>query len=156
MDFNNHSNEYNNPGGNNGSNPYYRPYTPPVKTPGSGLANAAMVLGISAIISAVMMTVYFPFILGSVAIVLALLSKGMAPKMVKQAKAGITCAAVALVINLYILISTFTYIFSNPSLLVETAQMYDSAVEQMYGVPSEEVFGESMEDMVNDMLDSLQ
>ena len=152
MDFNHHSNEYHNPSENN---PYYRPYTPPVKAPGSGFATAALALGIASILSAVLMTVYFPFILGSVAIVLAILSKGTAAKMIKQAKAGIVCAVVALVINLFLFISTFAYIIANPSLLVDTAKMYDSAVEQMYGVPSEEIFGESMEDMISDMFDSL-
>lgn len=150
MDSNNHSNEYHNPGGNN---PYYRPYTPPVKAPGSNFATAALALGIASILSAAMMTIYFPFILGSVAIVLAILSKGTAAKMFKQAKAGIICAVVALVINLYLLISTFTYIIANPSLLIDTAKMYDSAIEQMYGVPSEEVFGESMEDMISNIFE---
>lgn len=161
MDFNNHSNGYNNSGENNGNNPYgndpyNRPYTPPAKMPGSGLSNAAMILGIISIVSAVMMTIYFPFILGSVAIVLALLSKGLAPKLARQAKAGIACAIVGLSINLGLLVSSFAYIFANPSLLIDTAQMYDSAIEEMYGIPSEEVFGQSMEDMVNDMLDDFQ
>lgn len=154
--YNNQNNGgYNNQNNGNGMPNGYH-YMPPARTPGSGLANAAIVLGIVAIITAVMMTLYLPFILGSLAIVLALLSKGTAEKLTGQAKAAISCGTVSLVINLAIFITSVAYVFSNPEMLIETAQMYDNTIEQMYGESSEEIFGESMEDMIGNMLDSFR
>lgn len=149
MDFN-QNNQSNNgyPPGSGGSNqtPHGSSYVPPYKYPGSGMANAAMILGIGAILTALMMTVYFPFILGSIAIVLALLSKGRAAKMAKTAKAGIACAMSGLTLNIIIIASTMFYLFSSPELLLETMRQSDVMYENINGVSTEETFGESLED----------
>lgn len=127
----------------------------PVKVQGGGFANAAMILGIISIVTAAIMTVYPPFILGSLAILFAILSKGRAPKLLAQAKAGIICAITGLSINICIIVFSFVYIFSNPDMLRETAQIYDNMCEQIYGMPSEEIIGDSMENIVDDLIDSL-
>lgn len=86
--------------------PYYNrdAYQLPVAEPGSSLAMAAMVLGIITIVSCFAVPIYPPYILGSVAIVLALLSKGRCPKLFSNAKAGIICAASGIAINTVITI----------------------------------------------------
>lgn len=147
MDFNNNNN---NP--NQNGNPYGYRYVPPVRKPGSGLANAAIVLGGISILTAIMMTIYFPFILGSLAILFAILSKGRAQKMVQQAKIGLICGIAGLIINVVILASSILYIISNPDVLVHSAQMYDQMCEQIYGIPSEEILGDSMENIVEDFI----
>ena len=176
MDFNNSTNGNNNTGNNNNGynmnhyppnngynnrpngspNPYGYPYTPPVKLPGSGMALAAMVLGIISIVTACMMTFYFPFIFGSLAILFALLSKGSLTKMQTQAKTGIICGIIGLVLNCGIMVYSVNLALNNPELMIDTAIMYDDMIEQMYGVPSEEILGDSMEDVITDMYDILK
>lgn len=158
MDFNNNNpNQNNNPGNNiPGNNPYGNRYTPQANVPGSGLAGTAMILGIAAIVSAIMMTVYFPFILGGLAILFALLSKGLSPRFMKQAKIGIVCALAALAVNISIIIASVSFIFSNPDMLIDVAKTYDTQIEKMYGVPSEEILGDSMEDMIHDMINTFK
>lgn len=114
---------------------------------GKSLANAAMILGIGALLTAFMMTLYLPFIFGSLAIVFALLSKGRAGKMASLAKTGACCAILGLVINVCIFVSSIYYVLSNPSILLDTARQYDSIYENVYGVTSEELFGDSLENM---------
>ena len=86
----------NNSNGNYGPNrtgqsPYGYPYPPSYKMPGKSLATASMILGIISILSTILMTLYIPMILGSIAIVLAILSKGSKNNMPGQATAGIVC-----------------------------------------------------------------
>lgn len=149
MDFNNNSYDQNN-NSNTNHNPYGYPYSPPVRTPGNGFANAAMILGIIAILTAIMLTLYFPFVLGSLAILFALLSKGRAPKMSGQAKAGIICGTIGLAINISIFVSSVAFVLSNPDMLIESARIYDDMIEQMYGEPSEDILGDSMENIISD------
>lgn len=137
MDFNNNvPNQNGNPYTNNNipsqnRNPYgSAPSYPPIqKSPADGLITAAMVLGIAAIISAVLMTVYFPFILGGIAIILAILSKGYGNKMHSKAKTGIICAIIGITFNLFIVIGSLYTVFSNPTVFRE----FDAIYEQFYG-----------------------
>lgn len=151
----NKSNENIGNGGSNGNNGANGNNNFPVRTQSGGFANAAMVLGIISIVTAAIMTVYPPFILGSLAILFAILSKGRAPKLAAQAKAGIICAITGLSVNVCIIAFSFFYIFSNPDMLRETAQIYDNMCEQIYGMPSEEVIGDSMENIVDDLIDRM-
>lgn len=131
----NYNQNYNqSPNGNQGGNPYNNPYPgspypQPRKTPASGLVNAAFILGIAAIVSAFMMTVYFPFILGGISIVLALLSKGYDNKMAGSAKAGIVCSVIGLVVNILIVSVSFHTLFTDERVF----QQFDSLYEQIYG-----------------------
>ncbi|HBA69788.1 MAG TPA: hypothetical protein DCZ40_10600 [Lachnospiraceae bacterium] len=160
MDFNNNSeeNNYNNYGSNHninnnnmGNSPYGYQYSPPYIMPGQKLANAAMIMGIIAILSTVLMTVYIPLIFGSIAIILAILSKGTRPHMTGQATTGLICGVGGLIMNVGILITSLTFIFSHPELLQEAAKTYDAQFEQIYGESTEDVLGQSLEDMVNEM-----
>lgn len=137
MDYNKSPNEY--------------PSTVYNKSKGGPFASAAMFLGIAGIFTTMMATVFPPFALCGVAIVLAILSKGSARKLLMQAKVGIICSIAGLVLNLTLIGSSVNYVLNNPEILIQTAQTYDRMCEQMYGIPSEELFGESMEDMVNNL-----
>lgn len=141
MDFNNNMN--------------YQNRDFPVRTQGGGFANAAMILGIIAVVTAAVMTIYPPFIFGSLAILFAILSRGKAPKLMTQAKAGIICAVAGIAVNISIIVFSFVFIFSNPDLLRETAVIYDEMCEQLYGMPSEEIIGDSMENIVDELIDNL-
>lgn len=164
MDSNNLSNpnENKNPYGNqNGNqNPYdsqipegYR--NSPSYQPRSAeqrMASTALFLGIASICTC--WTVYVPFVLSSLAVILALLSKGAMKKMLGQAKTAIVLAAggLALVIGM-ISITVITFI-SNPTILRDTMKQYDQYYEQMYGESTEDAMGISFEDMVNQMLET--
>lgn len=153
MDFNNNGNNMNDNqriNNNMGNTPYGYQYSPPYTVPGQKLANAAMVLGIISVLSTILMTVYIPMILGSIAIILAILSKGLKSHMTGQAMTGLICGVGGLIMNLGILISTLMFIFSHPELLQEAAKTYDAQFEAIYGEPTEEMFGQSLEDWVNE------
>lgn len=135
---------YGNPYQNNNGYPYYNRsnYQLPPKEPGSSLANAAMVLGIIAIISCFTFTVYPPFILGSIAIVLALLSKGRRPKLFPKAKTGIICAAIGLVVNTFLVTSVMYMLFTDPDIRSEVNRTF----KKQYGITFDEALDEIMEE----------
>ena len=93
------------------------------------LTNAAMVLGIISVLSTILMTIYIPMILGTIAIVLALLSKGLQSHMAGQAMTGMVCGIGGLLMNLGILISSLMFIFSHPEILQDAARTYDTQFE---------------------------
>lgn len=163
MDFNNNGNRpdpgnqsYGNGYPNPGGNPYGYPGQPPARVPGSSLATTAMIFGIISIVTALMMTVYFPFILGSLAILFAILSKGKAPSLMKQARTGVICGIIGLAANITIIAGSFAIVLSNPDALRQTARMYDQMCEQMYGRPSEDILGDSMEDIVDQLIEQMK
>ncbi len=136
----------NNSNGNYGPNrtgqsPYGYPYPPSYKMPGKSLATASMILGIISILSTILMTLYIPMILGSIAIVLAILSKGSKNNMPGQATAGIVCGAGGLVVNVGIFTAALVFVFSHPEILQETARTYDTFLEQYYGNPQKKCSG---------------
>ena len=147
MDFNNNTN-------NNNNN--YNNYTPPVKVPGSGLATAAMVLGILAIVTAFMMTLYLPFLFGGLAILLALLSKGTAARLQSKATMGIICSIIGLTANIGIWAYSLSIVITNPDAMIQAARFYDDIIEATYGMPSEEILGDSMEDIITDMYEAFE
>ena len=113
---------------------------------GSTFSTAAMVFGIIAVITGMIFPVYLPSVLGSLAILFALLSKGRAAKLSTKAVAGIACGTVGIAIHVAVFCLTAVMLLSEPDLMINTAQMYDDIIKQMYGMPSEDIFGESMED----------
>lgn len=141
---------YNGPGQNN--NHYGG--SPSPCTAGSSLANAAMIMGILAIVTAMFLPIYLPSIFGSLAILFALLSRGNARKLEGKAITGITCGTIGIGLYVIIFTSYSILLFSQPDIMTDTAKMYDDIIEQMYGVPSEDIFGESMEDMMKDLFPS--
>lgn len=142
MDFqqqNQPETRYNHNPYDNNAYPYYSRdvYRLPVAEPGSSLAKAAMVLGIIAIASCFTFTVYPPFILGSIAIVLALLSKGRRPKLFSNAKTGIICAVSGIVINTMIIVFIIFLLFTSPHLR--------DIFEEQYGITFDEMMEEIIE-----------
>lgn len=135
---NNNYYNYNNGGSNN--NPYYNrnAYRMPVSEPGSSLYSAAFILGIMAIFCCFTFTVYPAFILGSIAIILALLSKGRNAKMNSKASVGIICATAALVLNTLIVTYSMTMVFTDP----QTRQELNDTCEEIYGISFDEMLEE--------------
>ncbi len=147
----NYNNNYSNNGynngynyNNNGCNPNYGRYAYPVNVsePGSKLATAAMVLGIISIISCFTFTIYPAFITGSIAIVLALLSKGRLQKMLNKARIGIICAIIGLVSNALLIIGCVALYYTNDYVRAQVNQMY----EEQYGQTLDEMIEEILED----------
>lgn len=129
MDF-----QQNNPYTNNGYPPA------PSRPSGDGLATAAMILGILSIVTAMTFTIYPSLILGSIGIVLALLSKGRAPKLVSKAKIGTTCAMAGILFTGLVCVAMIKMVHDDPVIL---EQALDN-IEQQYGV--------SYKELINTML----
>ncbi len=139
----NNGNPYNNGNAYN-YNAYQHSYV--ITQKGDTLATASMVTGIIAVVSPLLIIVfpfalYFPFIFGGISIILALLSKGAAAKMISKAKSGIICAAIGLVCNIALICTSFYLVFNN----AEFRQSFDDAFIEMYGMTFEEVMEEIME-----------
>lgn len=151
--YNTNSNNYNpnnnNYNPNNGfnnypNNNYYdrSAYQRPIVEPGSSFATASMILGIISIVSSFTFTVYPAFVMGSIAIVLALLSKGRRPKLLSKATAGVICATCGLVINTVIVVICTVLLFTDPDVRAEVNKTF----EKQYGMTFDEMWDEIMED----------
>jgi len=127
----------------NNNYPYYdrNSYRIPVAEPGSSLAKAAMICGILSIIFCLTFTVYPAFVLGSVAIILALLSKGRRSSLFTNARTGIICATIGLIFNAILVTSSVAYVFTNP----EQMEKFNEQWEQIYGVPFDDMMDDIME-----------
>ena len=121
----------------------YRQIVYPVRPaePGSSLANAAMILGIIALICCFTFTVYPAFILGSIAILLALLSKGRRPVLFPKARTGIICATIGLVLNTLLTTSAIVMVFTSD----ELRQEMNEIMESQYGMSFDEMIDEIIE-----------
>lgn len=139
--YNPNNNGYNNPQGNY---PYYdrSAYQRPLAEPGSSFATASMILGIISIVLSFTFTVYPAFVMGSIAIVLALLSKGRRPKLLSKATAGVICATCGLVINTVIVAVCMVLLFTDPDVKAEVNKTF----EKQYGVTFDEMWDEIMEE----------
>lgn len=149
----NNGNPYNNGNSYNNGNPYnnngswqYRPA--PVKSPGDGMAAAAMVLGIISIASLFFMQIYVPFITAGVGIVLAVLSKGSAPNMLGRAKAGITCCIVGLAMDILLCVGSVFLVINLPKLMPDMVEEVNEMCEEEYGISYYELMDE-LENMWN-------
>ena len=105
------------------------------------MATAAMVTGILAVVTFAMMTVYLPFIFGSISILLALLSKGRAPKLPGKAKIGILCSITGVICNIILVCFSLYMVIANPMV----REQVDKVFEAQYGITIEEMY----EDMMN-------
>lgn len=124
------------------NNPYTNNSYPPTLSRPSGdrLATAAMILGILSIFTAMTFTIYPSLILGSIGIVLALLSKGRAPKLVSKAKLGSICAIAGILLTGLVCVTIIKMVHDDPALLEQTLDNF----EQQYGI--------SYEELINSML----
>ena len=100
-------------------------------------ARTAKILGTIALISVFTFTVYPAMILGALAIILALLSKGTEKSMHDNAKIGVITGIIALVMNVFIISSSFYMIFTQPKLRQQFNEMYES------------IYGESFDDTLD-------
>lgn len=124
------------------NNPYTNNSYPrtPVRPGGDGLATAAMVLGILSVVTAMSLTLYPSLILGSIGIVLALLSKGRSPKLITKARIGTICAIAGILFTGSVFITTVKAAYDNPELLEQALDNF------------EEQYGMSYEELINTML----
>jgi len=143
-------------GTGNGYNPYnpYNPYgTPlqpaPVKPRGESMATASMILGILSLAGLLLLRMSLPFTLGGVGIILAILSRGSARKMLGRAKAGIICCIVALTLDVALCISAVYLVFALPRIAPELMDDVNKVCEEQYGVSYEEMM-EEIYDMFDD------
>lgn len=147
MDYNHNNNPYTQP--NNQYNPNNQNQF--IRNPGQTMAMVSLILGIASIFT--IFTVYLPLILGSIAIVLAILSKGYGKKMLATAKAGIGTAigGISLIAVVFVsVISIFYSAFRSMSgdQLVEFGRQIDEMFEQQTGQDIEDIAGTSYEEIM--------
>lgn len=121
----------------------------------NGFAFAALILGVSALFS--ICTVYLPLILGSLAIIFALLSKGYGKKMATTAKIGFISAITGLssilaligvvLASLWLLFATCT-----DQQLLQYAKQLDQTFESQMGQSVEDTVGTSYEEMISQLI----
>lgn len=137
----------NNPYNNNPYNPYGAPLAPaPVRHKGEGMATAAMVLGIISLVSLLFLQINIPFLLGGIAIILAILSRGGAKKLLGKAKAGLTCSIIALALDISFCVFAIWLAFVLPFRSPEFHEELNKACEEQYGVSYDELM-EELEDV---------
>lgn len=110
----------------------YKPYD-------NGFEKAAGILGIASIVTAVMGLASIPVMLGGVAIILALLSRGkgqMSPKAVRGLSYGVVGVTISIALIGYVV-----YLFCNNSLY---RQLINNQCESMYGYTLNEVIESSV------------
>ena len=149
------NNPYNNNpyNGNNPYNPYGAPLPPaPTKSRGDHMATASMILGIITLGSLLLLRLSMPFLLGGVGIILAILSKGGARKMVGKAKAGMICCITGLALDVAFCVFAVWLVFSLPRLSPELTDEVNKICEEQYGVSYYEMMDE-IYDMWDEGLD---
>ncbi len=146
--------DYNNNGYNN--NPYTRqddPYysqnpRPGIQNPGQTMATIAMVLGLASVFC--IFTVYLPMVFGSIAIILAILSKGYGKKMLVTARIGVGTAIGGLSMVILLIASVLTLFMSNSDLLIDQGRQLDEQFERQTGQKLEDYLGKSYEDIMRE------
>lgn len=127
------------PNNNSGYPPYY---TRPARHPGSSFATASMVLGILAIVTAFLGTVYPPLVFGGLAVILGLLSKGNDKAMLPNARVGVLTAVLGIVINIIVVSVSFYVIFATPNGRQEFHDQLNQYSEYLYGESFDEMWDE--------------
>ncbi len=117
-------------------------YKVPITKPANSLAVAAMSLSIIALILAFTCTIYPTLVLGGLAIILALLSKGYDTKMHAYSLTGIIIASASIFLNIVIIASVLVLLFS-PYANPEYRKEFDSLYEKIYG----ESFDDSLQNI---------
>ena len=107
----------------------------PADASGERLASAAMIMGILTLATFISLTIYPPFIFGAIGIVLALLSKGRAPKLNSKAKAGIICATIGLIANCALCGTSLYILYTKPEIMNQVNEIF----EMQYGMSYNEM-----------------
>ena len=147
MDYNNNYNG-NNPYTQQNNQYYSQPPRPGIQNPGQTMATTAMVLGLASIFC--IFTVYLPMIFGSIAIILAILSKGYGKKMLTTAKIGAGTAIGGLSMVMVLIVSVFTLLMSNSDILIDQGRQLDEQFERQTGQKLEDYLGKSYEDIMRE------
>ncbi len=105
------------------------------------LATTASTIGLVSI--ALIVSIYLAIILGGIAIVLAILSRGEDGKFLPQAKKAIGFGSVAIVISYILLVNSAISYFTDPELRKSVNKF------------SESISGESFDDTLNELGESL-
>ncbi len=111
----------------------------------NGMAKASKICGIISVISIVTLMIYPAIMLGSVAIILALLSRGKSARLPDKARTGLTAGIVALVVNIALVGGAVAILFSDG----EYKQQINSMCAEMYG----QTFDAMVEDAMDGSLD---
>lgn len=150
MDYNNNNNPYTQPNNNyysNNPNQY-------IRNPGQTMAVMSMILGLASLFT--LLTVYIPIVCGSIAIVLAILSKGYGKRMLATAKIGMGTAIGGMALIITIVGSlTALLLSSSGDTLVQFGQRMDQQFEEQTGQKLEDILGTSYEDIMKDYAESL-
>lgn len=99
---------------------------------GSGMATAALVVGIVSLTG--LLCLLPSIIFGGLAIVLAILSRGNAKKIMSQAKVGMVMGIISITLSFGMIGASVYTVFSNPDFM----EQYEILYEQMYGSSFEE------------------
>ena len=97
--------------------------------PNTMLFTASMILGILTVATALLGTVYLPFMLGGVAIVMGIVSRDQSGTVDFKAKIGILLGALGIVLNIVVVATSVYTVFNNP----EQYEAFDSVFERVYG-----------------------
>ncbi|MDE7248202.1 MAG: hypothetical protein K2N43_09990 [Lachnospiraceae bacterium] len=135
------------PGG--GYNPY-NPYNPygapvfpvPVRHKGEGMATASMILGIISLVALLFLQIPIPFFLCGISIILAILSRGGAKKLLGKAKVGLTCSIAAVTLDILFCVFAVWLTFVLPNHSPKFREELNKACEQQYGVSYDEIMEE--------------
>ncbi|MBE5858876.1 MAG: hypothetical protein E7301_01960 [Butyrivibrio sp.] len=104
------------------------------------MATAASTVGLISV--ALLLTVYLSIILGGIAVVLALLSRGSDKKLLPQAKRGIIFGTIGMAIGYFLLVQAFVTFFTDPE------------ARTIVNKYSEAISGQSLDDSLKELKDS--
>lgn len=116
-----------------------KPISPQAES--NGMAKASKICGIISVVSIITLMIYPAIILGSVAIILALLSRGKEKRLPDKARTGLTTGIVAIVVNIVVVGGAVAILFS------------DGAYKQQLNSMCAEMYGQTFDDMINDAMD---
>lgn len=107
---------------------------------GNSFSKYARTLGMLGLFSSFLSFFWFAFLFGSLAIILAVLSKGREKKLCKNAKIGMLSGISALVIQFSLIAFTLYSIIYIPEFREQFQSTFYEMYQQMYGVPFQESF----------------
>ena len=102
---------------------------------GRRLALVAMILGIVSVASAIMFTVYVPFVTGGIAIILASISRGKDRFFSGKARVGMITGVSGIALNIALIIAVIVAFFTVPGIRQQTEQL----IQQFYGMSFDEL-----------------
>lgn len=109
------------------------------------METASQICGIIAVISVFTMMIYPALVLGSLAIIFAILSRGSAKKLYDRAVTGIITGGIAIAVDIALLVASLAIIFSNGPM----KQQLNDACKQMYGQTFDDMLQDAMDGELN-------